>query len=89
MESIINQIIQLLRIKNPLAAKKLLNNLRYFDNRHNEFTQYFLGNYIRYLEHSGLTIDFGVNCYVNLLNYMICHRAQFIDSVRYSNDSYS
>lgn len=88
MESIINRIIQLLRIKNPLAAKKLLNNLPYFDNRHNEFTQYYLGNYIRYLEHSGLTIDFGVNCYVKLLNDMIWQRAQFIETGRYCNDSF-
>lgn len=82
------QITQLIASKNPVVAKTVQTNLALFDDAHLTAANHFLSRYVAYLDSIGLDIGFAVSCYLKLLAAMMLERKAFIETGRYSNDSY-
>ncbi len=87
-ENILEEIYQLLLHKSPLAAKKMKRNLKRMDDRHAAFAQEYFLKYKSYLISRNQTIEYGVDCYVRLIQDMIEMRAQFLQTGRYANTSF-
>ncbi len=84
----IDRVIELLKTKSPLAAKKAMRNLKLVDDRHQFFTEFYFSKYIKYLDTLKRSIEFGVDCYVSLTNDMISLRNDFLQTGRYANKSF-
>jgi 2-polyprenyl-3-methyl-5-hydroxy-6-metoxy-1,4-benzoquinol methylase len=88
LNNIIDNIIQLLKVKSPLVAKKIMRNLKRVDSRHAQFAAYYFNKYDNYLNKQGKSLEYGVDCFVRLMNDMLFLRTEFLQSGKYINTSF-
>lgn len=73
---------------NAAHALKLRRNIDDLDNGYAEMANRFFHAYNHYVNTTGKTIDFGIECYMRMLNDMHAERIKFIQSGKYSNTSF-
>jgi 2-polyprenyl-3-methyl-5-hydroxy-6-metoxy-1,4-benzoquinol methylase len=78
------------RIKelNPKHAAKLLKNNLRFDDIYKGKANDFFTAYSKYLDKENKTLDFGVDCYLQMLKDMGLERVKFITEGKYSSSSF-
>ena len=69
MQSLLEYIVERISSRNLLHAKKLKNNIRKADEGYFIKANLFLEKYESLLQNENKTIDFVVDCYLNLLAY--------------------
>ena len=74
---------------NPKHAIKLRSNLAELDSNYYQIGNSFFEKYEKYLLLNNLTLDFGINCYLKMLDDMVEERINFIKNGTYSNSSFT
>jgi 2-polyprenyl-3-methyl-5-hydroxy-6-metoxy-1,4-benzoquinol methylase len=88
MPTTLHRILQKIEVKNPDHAVKLLSHLSGLDDDYRDLANTFLDKYIMYLEKNTLNLDFGIQCYLHMIDDMLEERFQFMMSGNYSNTSF-
>lgn len=81
-------ILQKIRANNPVHADKLESNCSDLGEKYKNSANVFFDKYIIYLEKNAMTLDFGINCYLHMIDDMLEERFKFIRSGNYSNTSF-
>ena len=88
MDQLINNIYQKIEILNPVHAKKLKASIATFDNRYYELADSFLVKYLAYLKREGKTIDYAIDCYLNMIADMNIETLAFARTGKYSSSTF-
>lgn len=88
MSNSLERILDKIQAKNPAHAAKLAQNLAHLDAQYKQSAIAFLDQYERYLQQSDLSPDFGVDCYLHMIEDMFRERLQFLREGKYSNSSF-
>lgn len=88
MPAILDRILQKIADKNPSHAEKLKLNLTDFDGEYSHLANLFFDQYNAYLERTGIRLDFGIDCYLHMIEDMLEERLKFIREDQYSNSSF-
>lgn len=81
-------ILQKIRASNPLHADKLESNCNHLGEKYIIAANVFFDKYRIYLEKDNLTLDFGISCYLHMIEDMLEERFKFIRTGNYSNTSF-
>ena len=87
MNTILKVILNKIKDKNPKHYEKLMANLEGYDNSYENSANSFFNKYNKYLERNQKSIDFGVDCYLHMIEDMLEERFKFIREGKYSNNS--
>lgn len=85
---LLDKILLKIQEKNPNHAAKLRANLAHLGDDFSASAHAFLQAYERYLWSVDLTLDFGVDCYLHMIDDMFQERLKFLREGRYSNASF-
>lgn len=88
MTSTLEIVLGKIKEKNVNHYEKLLSNLKEYDNIFKERANLFLDKYKVYLDKEAMNIDFGVDCYLHMIEDMLQERYEFIREGKYSNTSF-
>jgi len=88
MDPLITGIYQTIEKLNPVHAKKLKKSFASFDDRYAEFAEPFLNKYISYLQKENKTIDYAVDCYLNMIADMNFETVEFARTGKYSSSTF-
>ncbi|MFC6267097.1 class I SAM-dependent methyltransferase [Frigoriflavimonas asaccharolytica] len=88
MENYIEYIIDSIERKNPSHSKKLKENLKDLGEEYFNLANPFYEKYEEYLKSQQLTLDYGVDFYLKMIEAMLDERLAFIQNGRYSNTSF-
>jgi 2-polyprenyl-3-methyl-5-hydroxy-6-metoxy-1,4-benzoquinol methylase len=88
MNTTLDIILYKIKVLNKNHFDKLETNLSLLDDRYRILANSFFDKYKSYLEKNQMTLDFGVNCYLHMIEDMINERYEFIRTGKYSNSSF-
>lgn len=88
MSSPLETILSTITTKNPKHAQKLEANLASLKEPYTKEANAFFNKYKAYLEKQSVTLEYGVDCYLHLIDDMIEERYDFIYTGHYSNTSF-
>ncbi len=88
MSSPLETILSTITTKDPAHAQKLKTNLAELKETYKKEANAFFNTYKAYLEKQAMTLEYGVDCYLHLIEDMIEERYQFIYTGHYSNTSF-
>lgn len=81
-------VLHKIRNNNPLHADKIEVNCNDLGEKYISSANLFFNKYRQYLEKNDMTLDFGVSCYLHMLEDMLEERFKFIRTGNYSNTSF-
>jgi 2-polyprenyl-3-methyl-5-hydroxy-6-metoxy-1,4-benzoquinol methylase len=84
----LEKIFAKIKSRNPAHAQKLKDNTSYLDGVYMERANEFYGEYHRFLSENGATLDFGVDCYLKMIEDMAIERAEFLRQGRYTSTTF-
>jgi 2-polyprenyl-3-methyl-5-hydroxy-6-metoxy-1,4-benzoquinol methylase len=84
----LEKILAKIESQNPAHAQKLKDNTSYLDEVYLERANEFYGEYHRFLIENGSTLDFGVACYLKMLEDMAIERTEFLRQGRYTSTTF-
>lgn len=87
--SILTTVLEKIEARDPQHAAKIRENTGGLGPDYFAMANRFFQKYQRYLEHQGLTLDYGLDRYLRMHEAMIEERTQFIRSGEYSNGSFA
>lgn len=88
-EIFIRNILNKIESKDPKHASKIRENIKDFGNDFLIKSNSFYKKYTVYLEKEGKTLDYGVDCYLHMIEDMIEERMEFIRNGSYSSNSFA
>lgn len=88
MQNILQIILDKIGQKNPNHLKKLLININDLDEKYHQTANDFFNKYNNYLLKNNMTIDFGVTCYLHMIDDMLEERYNFLRTGQYANTSF-
>ncbi len=88
MSLLLNYIIDKISAANALHGKKLKKNIASFDSSYYERVNAFLSKYELMLQKNDKTIDFAIDCYLQMLADVNYETVQFVRTGRYSSHSF-
>lgn len=88
MLNVLDQVLELISLKDANHAKKLRKNLDYLDNEHQQEANHFLNKYLRVLEELEKDLSFTVDCYLHLIEDMKEERFNFNKTGKYSHSNF-
>lgn len=88
MGNYLEVILDKLDVKNPPHTAKLRQNLNYLGDEPALLAQGFFTQYDAYLVRENLSLDFGIDCYLHMLEDMARERIRFTRNGRYSSSSF-
>ena len=89
MQGILQEILNKIATRNPNHAEKLQQNLEVLDNQYQQTANAFFDKYHNYLLKNNMAIDFGIDCYLHMIDDMLEQRFDFIRTGQYSNTSFA
>lgn len=88
MKSLLEYTVETISTINPLHGKKLKKNLKKFDDIHSNKANGFLQKYEILLKNKNQSIDFAVECYLQMLADINYESVQFLQTGEYSSKSF-
>ena len=88
MASKLDYIVERIGELNKLHGKKIRKNLKKFDQEYFDRADVFLSKYDSILKKEDKTIDYSIDCYLEMVNDMYYEGVQFMRSGEYSNKSF-
>ena len=88
MKNNIEIILDKIEVINTNHALKLRKNLNSVDDGYFQLGNTFFEKYEKYLTTKNLTLDYGVDCYLKMIEDMLQERIKFIQKGKYSNSSF-
>ncbi len=74
--------------KNPLHAKKIKNTLKGYSEKDLQRIEYFLKKYIKYLTKINKDLEYGINCYLQMIAELTYEQIRFMETGKYSCSSF-
>ena len=87
-EDIIPYIVDQIRFKNQLHGKKILKNFKKFDDAYTERANLFLSKYMTLLQSENKTIDYAIDCYLQMIADVNYEGVQFMQTGEYTSKSF-
>ena len=84
----IESILERIAAKNSLHSKKLEKSIRQMDDAYFEHANTFLNKYEQMLKNDGKSIDYAIECYLNMLADVNYESVQFVKTGKYSSNSF-
>jgi 2-polyprenyl-3-methyl-5-hydroxy-6-metoxy-1,4-benzoquinol methylase len=84
MKNLIDDIIREIDQKNPLHGKKLKKNRAGFDQVYFTRANQFLNSYETYLLQNNKSIDYAINCYLQMIDDIVSETVRFLETGKYS-----
>ena len=78
METTLNQIVEEISAQNALHGKKLKKNLVKYDEEYFTRAQAFLNRYQTLLENEGKSMDYSIQCYLQMIADVNYESVQFL-----------
>jgi len=88
MQTLIEYIVERISSENILHGKKLKNNLKKFDEAYFHSAAIFLKKYESLLQDENKTIDYAIDCYLQMLADVNYESVQFVRTGEYSSKSF-
>lgn len=88
MSTILKVILDKIKEKNLKHYEKLEAHLENYDADYHYLANFFFNKYNEYLENNEKSIDFGIDCYLHMIDDMLEERFKFIREGKYSNSSF-
>jgi hypothetical protein len=88
-DSYLEIIINKIEVINPKHAAKIRKGLSGLGEYHTLKANSFYKKYCNYLEKENKNLDFGVTCYLHMMEDMVEERVEFIRNGKYSGNSCS
>jgi 2-polyprenyl-3-methyl-5-hydroxy-6-metoxy-1,4-benzoquinol methylase len=89
MSSCLETIVNKIEVENPTHAAKIRKNINGLDVNILQKANLFYKKYFSYLEKESKTPDFGVECYLHMINDITEERIEFIRKGKYSSSSFN
>ncbi len=87
-DSLLIYILEQIRLRNPLHGKKIAKNFKNFDSSHEAKSNELLEKYISLVNKDGNTIDYLIDCYLNMIADFNYEGVQFQQTGEYSSKSF-
>lgn len=88
MKSKIEYIVERICEQNPLHSKKIKKTIKQFDEDYFSRSNTFLNKYIVLLEDNGKTLDYAIDCYLQMIADVYYESVQFMRSGQYTSTSF-
>ncbi len=88
MKQYVNEICQKIEVLNPVHSKKLKKNIASFDNRYFEAANNFFEKYLLILSEENKTLDYALDCYLNMISDMNIETVEFVRTGKYSSSTF-
>lgn len=88
MNQYINDIVQKIEGLDPVHAKKIKRNVDFFDDTYYKLADTFLIRYDGYLKKQNKTLDYAINCYLNMISDMNIETVDFYRTGKYSSSTF-
>jgi 2-polyprenyl-3-methyl-5-hydroxy-6-metoxy-1,4-benzoquinol methylase len=88
MNNLINEIYKKIEVLSPMHAKKLRKNIAYFDDSYYLEANSFLIKYSNFLASQNKTIDYAIDCYLNMIGDVTAETIQFLQTDKYSSTTF-
>jgi 2-polyprenyl-3-methyl-5-hydroxy-6-metoxy-1,4-benzoquinol methylase len=88
MQSILEYIVERICLKNKIHGKKVTSNIKKFDKVYFDRAEVFLNRYIDLLDGEGKTIDYSIDCYLQMIADINYETVQFISTGEYSSKTF-
>jgi 2-polyprenyl-3-methyl-5-hydroxy-6-metoxy-1,4-benzoquinol methylase len=86
--SFLEAILKMIEVRNPKHAAKIAGNLIGLNDFQILKADSFLRKYFSYLERENKSLDFGVECYLHMIDDIFEERTEFVRSGKYSCNSF-
>jgi 2-polyprenyl-3-methyl-5-hydroxy-6-metoxy-1,4-benzoquinol methylase len=88
MESKLEYILNVVSDKNPLHGKKIKKNINSFDDNYFKRANRFLDKYIKLLEANDKSLDYAIDCYLQMIADVYYESVQFMRTGEYTSTSF-
>lgn len=89
MQSILEYIVERICSLNKIHGKKITSNLKKFDEEYYSRVDIFLTKYVKLLQGDNKTIDYAIDCYLQMVADINYETVQFIRTGEYSSKSFA
>jgi 2-polyprenyl-3-methyl-5-hydroxy-6-metoxy-1,4-benzoquinol methylase len=86
--STMNYIVDQITVKNQLHSKKIIKNLAKFDEAYFNRANDFLKRYVTLLQNEGKTLDYSIDCYLQMIADVNYESVQFFQTGEYTSKSF-
>ncbi len=87
-QSILFDITENIAKKNPLHAKKIKNTLKVYSEKDLQRIEHFLKKYVKYLTKINKDLEYGINCYLQMIADLTYEQVRFMETGKYSCNSF-
>ena len=88
MHKPVDYIAERIEVLNPMHGKKLRKNLVSFDNAYYELADGFFERYLGILRSEGKTLDYAIDCYLQMIADMNSETVEFLRSGKYTSSTF-
>ncbi len=88
MKQYVNDIYQKIDVLNPLHGKKLKKNIGTFDDKYYEASDAFFEKYFDFLKKENKTLDYAVDCYLNMISDVSIETVEFVRTGKYTSSTF-
>lgn len=88
MESNLEYIVERISKQNPLHSKKIKKNIKGFDDDYFIRANKFLGKYVSLLKKNQQTLDYAIDCYLQMIADVNYESVHFLQTGEYSSNSF-
>ena len=88
MESYLEYIVERISLQNPLHSKKIKKNIKKFDDEYFSRANKFLDKYIILLKGTDKTLDYAIDCYLQMIADVYVESVQFMRTGEYTSTSF-
>ncbi len=87
-DNMMNYVVEQISSKNQLHSKKITKNLGKFDDAYFTRANNFLKRYVKLLENEGKTLDYAIDCYLQMIADVNYESVQFLQTGEYTSKSF-
>jgi 2-polyprenyl-3-methyl-5-hydroxy-6-metoxy-1,4-benzoquinol methylase len=88
MNEHINYICKRIEVLSPIHSKKLKKNRTFFDERYDELADVFFKKYLRVLQLENKTLDYAIDCYLQMLADVTSETVEFLRTGKYTSTTF-
>lgn len=88
MKQYVNDIYQKIDVLNPLHGKKLKKNIGTFDDKYYQESDAFFEKYFDFLKKENKTLDYAVDCYLNMISDVNIETVEFVRTGKYTSSTF-
>jgi len=88
MNDSVNYIHKRIEVLNPVHSKKLKKNFEFFDDGYDEFAHAFFKKYNRFLQLESKSLDYSVDCYLQMIADVHIETIEFARTGKYSSTTF-